>query len=232
LHCWPWRRSPSLLYLRMCRLVAGEAFHSRGVVSAQGTPKAIRDEDAVRFSCIRVESRRGRREGRRSRSWRPPSQHWLCTWSGGRQRWLTRPVGWRNDCQRHRVEDVWRLRSSSYWDPDAERWCPTARRVPASRWDPASRRSPTARTHRDAAGRCYPPVNKILHCSVECTAQRRNVEDAMARGFNPVVVHCGDKVVHNKFTLVQRHFLTVLPSLFVCSSSGESGWRERVLITC
>jgi hypothetical protein len=79
------------------------------------------------------------------------------------------------------------------------------------------------RTHRDAAGRCYLPVNKILHCTVECTTQRRNVEDAMARGFNPVVVHGGDKVVHHKFVLVQSHFLTVLPSLFVSSSSGESG---------
>jgi hypothetical protein len=45
----------------------------------------------------------------------------------------------------------------------------------------------------------------------------------MARGFNPVVVHDGDKVVHHKFALAQRHFLTVLPSLFVSSSFGESG---------
>jgi hypothetical protein len=45
----------------------------------------------------------------------------------------------------------------------------------------------------------------------------------MARGFNPVVVHGGDKVVHHKFALVRRYFLTVLPSMFVSSSSGESG---------
>jgi hypothetical protein len=45
----------------------------------------------------------------------------------------------------------------------------------------------------------------------------------MARGFNPVVVHSGDKVVHHKFALVQRHFLTVLPSLFVFSSLARAG---------
>jgi hypothetical protein len=46
----------------MCWLVTGEAFHSRGVIFAQGTPEAIRDEDAVRFSGIHVESRRDRRK--------------------------------------------------------------------------------------------------------------------------------------------------------------------------